>query len=71
MITMLLVSLHPSISGDTMPDTAPALDLLKRGVPLALLFDIAGFGPSSEQIYRAEGSTVALLPLPELVAVAS
>lgn len=54
-----------------MSDTAPALDLLTNGVPLALLFDIAGFGPSSEDLYRTEGSTVALRPVPDLVAVAS
>lgn len=54
-----------------MSDFASALDLLKHDVPLALLFDLAGFAPSSEELYRTEGSRVETLPLSALLTVAS
>ncbi len=54
-----------------MSSTTTALDLLKMDVPLALLFDIAGLGPSSEELYHSEVSRATVLPTPHLVAVAS
>lgn len=48
-----------------MSNTAPAMDLLRQGVPLALLFDLAGLGPSSEEIYVSE-RRVTMAPVIEL-----
>lgn len=56
-----------------MSTDATTLNLLKQDVPLALLFDIAGFGPSSQELYRSEGSRLAHSDMmsTELIAVAS
>lgn len=35
-------------------DHGRASDLLRHGVPLSLLFDLAGLGPTSEELYRSE-----------------
>jgi hypothetical protein len=59
-----------------MSNTAPAMDLLRQGVPLALLFDLAGLGPDSEELYATErrvslAPVVVELPRRVLSAVAS
>ena len=49
MTTQTLESLE-SVDGDVM-------DLLRRGIPLTLLLDLADpFGPRSDELYDAEGS---------------
>jgi hypothetical protein len=50
-----------------MSHTAPAMDLLRQGVPLALLFDLAGLGPDSDELYVTE-RRVPLAPVVELPA---
>jgi hypothetical protein len=58
-----------------MSNTAPAMDLLRQGVPLALLFDLAGLGPDSDELYVTERrpslAPVVELPSRVLSAVAS
>lgn len=53
-----------------MTDDARTNALLRHGVPLTLLFDLAGFGPTSEELYRSESSR-AVQDEALLVAVAS
>ena len=57
-----------------MTDQSPVMDLLQHGVPLRLLFDLAGFGDSATEIYATERPEASLpdVPLPPvLVGVAS
>jgi hypothetical protein len=57
-----------------MRDQSPVMDLLQHGVPLRLLFDLAGFGDSAAEIYATELTEASLpdVPLPSaLVGVAS
>lgn len=37
-----------------MSQPTTTFDLIQQDVPLALLFDLAGFGPSSTELYRDE-----------------
>lgn len=48
-----------------MDQPSPIMQLLSQRVPLSLLIDLAGFGDSSDELYRAE------LEAYEPVAVAS
>ena len=57
-----------------MTDQSPVMDLLQHGVPLRLLFDLAGFGGSATEIYATERPVASGpdIPLPALlVGVAS
>lgn len=56
--------------GETVSDSVAVLDLIRDQVPLALLFDLAGFGPSSEELYHSEGAA-SDVPEPDLMSVAS
>lgn len=58
-----------------MSSSTEVMQLLQSEVPLRLLFDLAGLGPSSEELYRTETSYVPeqtrSYPRPTLVPVAS
>ena len=41
-----------------MSSTLSVLELLEQKVPLTLLFDLAGFAPTSEELYHSEVCTV-------------